>query len=164
MPNCRTVVPYNGTKEQEEQLRQVIARYKSTMGATMPVLQEAQEIFGYLPEEVLILIAEGLDLPLSEVYGVVTFYAQFTENPKGKYRVNVCLGTACYVKGSAAVMAAVEEKLNCKMGSITPDGTYSVDATRCIGACGLSPVMTVNDDVYAQMTPDKVGPILAKYV
>ena len=102
MPNCKTVVPYRGTPEQEERLRQVIAEHKGQPGATMPVLQAAQEIFGYLPEEVQIMVAEGLDIPLSEVYGVASFYAQFTLNPKGRYQISVCLGTACYVKGAAS--------------------------------------------------------------
>lgn len=163
MPNCKTVVPYHGTPEQEEQLRQIIAQHKQEQGAVMPVLQEAQAIFGYLPEEVQIMVAEGLDVPLSEVYGVSTFYSQFALNPKGKYQVSVCLGTACYVKGAADILAAVEQKLGCKSGSVTPDGTFSVDSTRCIGACGLAPVMMVNNDVYGRLTPDQVGPILDKY-
>lgn len=98
MPNCKTAVPYRGTPEQEERLRKVIEEHKGQPGATMPVLQAAQEIFGYLPEEVQIMVAEGLDIPLSEVYGVSTFYSFFTLNPKGKYQISVCLGTACYVK------------------------------------------------------------------
>lgn len=110
MPNCKTVVPYHGSPEQEERLRQVIAEHRGQPGATMPVLQAAQEIFGYLPEEVQIMVAEGLDIPLSEVYGVASFYAQFSMNPKGKYQISVCLGTACYVKGAAAVLNAVEQK------------------------------------------------------
>ena len=106
MPNCKTVVPYRGTPEQEERLRQVIAEHKGQPGATMPVLQAAQEIFGYLPEEVQIMVAEGLDIPLSEVYGVASFYAQFSMNPKGRYQISVCLGTACYVKGAASILNA----------------------------------------------------------
>ena len=116
MLNCKTVIPYQGTPEQEERLRQVIEAHKGQPGATMPVLQAAQEIFGYLPEEVQIMVAEGLDIPLSEVYGVSTFYSLFTLNPKGKYRISVCLGTACYVKGAADVLAAVEKKLGIKPG------------------------------------------------
>ena len=122
MPNCKTVVPYRGSPEQEERLRQVIAEHRGQPGATMPVLQAAQEIFGYLPEEVQIMVAEGLDIPLSEVYGVASFYAQFSMNPKGKYQISVCLGTACYVKGAAAVLNAVEQKLGIVPGAITPDG------------------------------------------
>ena len=164
MPNCKTVVPYQGTPEQEAKLRQVIAEHKDQPGATMPVLQAAQEIFGYLPEEAQIIIAEGLDIPLSEVYGVASFYAQFSMNPKGRYRVSVCMGTACYVKGAADVLEAVEKKLNIKTGSITPDGNFSIDACRCVGACGLAPVMMINSDVYGKVTPDQVSDILDKYM
>lgn len=163
MPNCKTMVPYRGTPEQEERLRQAIAEHRGQPGATMPVLQAAQEIFGYLPEEVQIMVAEGLEIPLEEVYGVASFYAQFTLNPKGRYQISLCLGTACYVKGAADVLAAVEENLGIKTGSITPDGKFSLDCCRCIGACGLAPVMMINDDVYGCLTPEKVGPILEKY-
>lgn len=163
MPNVKSVVPYNGTREQEERLRAVIEEHKGQPGATMPVLQAAQEIFGYLPEEVQIMVAEGLDIPLSEVYGVASFYAQFTLNPKGKYQISLCLGTACYVKGASDVLEAVQKRLGIKTGSITPDGKFSLDACRCIGACGLAPVMMINNDVYGRLTPDQVGAILDKY-
>ena len=163
MPNLKTAVPYQGTPEQEAKLREVIAAHKGQPGATMPVLQAAQDIFGYLPEEVQIMIAEGLDVPLSEVYGVVSFYAQFSVNPKGKYRVSVCLGTACYVKGAGDILQAVEKKLGINPGGITPDGKFSLDACRCIGACGLAPVMMINDDVYGRLTPDQVAGILDSY-
>lgn len=163
MPNCKTVVPYNGTPEQEQRLRQIIAEHKGQPGATMPVLQAAQDIFGYLPEEVQIIVAEGLGLPLSEVYGVASFYAQFSMNPKGRHQVSVCLGTACYVKGAADILSAVEAKLGIKTGSITGDGKFSLDACRCVGACGLAPVMMIGSDVYGRLTPDQVGPIIDKY-
>ena len=163
MPNVKTVVPYRGTPEQEEKLRQVIAQHKGEPGATMPVLQAAQEIFGYLPEEVQIIIAEGLDIPLSEVYGVASFYAQFSLNPKGTYQISICLGTACYVKGAGDILAAVEKKLGIKAGGITPDGRFSLDACRCIGACGLAPVMMINEDVYGRLTPGQVAGILDSY-
>ena len=163
MPNVKTVVPYQGTPEQEEKLRQVIDAHKGQPGATMPVLQAAQEIFGYLPEEVQIMVAEGLDIPLSEVYGVASFYAQFTLNPKGTYQISVCLGTACYVKGAGDILAAIEKKLGIKSGGITPDGKFSLDACRCIGACGLAPVMTINEDVYGRLTPAQIPGILDSY-
>lgn len=163
MPNMKTVVPYQGTPEQEEKLRQVIAAHKGQPGATMPVLQAAQEIFGYLPEEVQIMIAEGLDIPLSEVYGVATFYAQFTLNPKGKYQISLCMGTACYVKGAGDILTALEQKLGIKAGGITPDGKFSIDACRCIGACGLAPVMTINEDVYGRLTANQIAGILDSY-
>ena len=163
MPNLKTAVPYQGTPEQEAQLREAIAAHKGQPGATMPVLQAAQDIFGYLPEEVQIMIAEGLDIPLSEVYGVVSFYAQFSVNPKGTYRISVCLGTACYVKGAGDILQAVQQKLGITSGGITPDGKFSLDACRCIGACGLAPVMMINDDVYGRLTPDQVAGILDSY-
>ena len=163
MPNCKTVVPYRGSPEQEERLRQVIAEHRGQPGATMPVLQAAQEIFGYLPEEVQIMIAEGMGIPLEEVYGISTFYSLYNLNPKGQYKITVCLGTACYVKGSQAILDKIVARLGCEVGSISPDGKYSVDATRCVGACGLAPVMMVNDDVYGRMTPDQVDDVLAKY-
>lgn len=163
MPNCKTVIPYHGTAQQEAELKKVIARYKGQPGATMPVLQAAQEIFGYLPEEVQIMVAEGLDIPLSEVYGVASFYAQFTMNPKGRHQISLCLGTACYVKGAGDVLAAIEKHLDIRAGGITPDGRFSLDACRCIGACGLAPVMMIGSDVYGRLTPDQVGDILAKY-
>ena len=163
MPNCKTVVPYRGTKEQEDQLREVIAQYKGKPGATMPVLQAAQEIFGYLPEDVQIIIAEGLDIPLSEIYGVASFYAQFTLNPKGEHQISLCLGTACYVKGAGDILEELEKQLGIKAGSVTPDGKFSIDACRCIGACGLAPVMTIGSDVYGRLTVKEIGPILDKY-
>jgi NADH-quinone oxidoreductase subunit E/NADP-reducing hydrogenase subunit HndA len=163
MPNVKTAVPYRGTPEQEARLREVIAAHKDQPGATMPVLQAAQEIFGYLPEEVQIMIAEGLDIPLSEIYGVVSFYAQFSLNPKGKYQISVCLGTACYVKGAGDILQAVQQKLGIVPGGITPDGKFSLDACRCIGACGLAPVMMINDDVYGRLTPGQVAGILDSY-
>ncbi|MBO4862683.1 MAG: NADH-quinone oxidoreductase subunit NuoE [Firmicutes bacterium] len=163
MPNLQTSVPFKGTKEQEEELRKVIAEYRDVPGATMPILQAAQNIYGYLPEEVQIIIAEELDVPVSEIYGVASFYAQFTMNPKGKYQISVCLGTACYVKGSANVLSAIETKLGIKPGGITPDGKFSLNACRCVGACGLAPVMMINEDVYGRLTPKEVGPILDKY-
>ena len=163
MPNCKTVIPYVGTQEQEERLRQVIAEHKGQAGATMPVLQAAQGIFGYLPEEVQIMVAEGLEVPLTEVYGVASFYAQFTLNPKGKHQISMCLGTACYVKGANDVLAAIEQKLGIKAGAITPDGKFSLDACRCIGACGLAPVMMIGNDVYGRLTADQIPAILDKY-
>ncbi|MDR0671835.1 MAG: NAD(P)H-dependent oxidoreductase subunit E [Oscillospiraceae bacterium] len=164
MPNTKTVVPFAGTAEQEQRLADVIARHKGQAGAAMPVLQEAQGIYGYLPEEVQIKVAEGLGISLSEVYGIASFYTQFSLNPKGQTEVNVCLGTACYVKGAGEILARVERKLDCKAGSVTPDGKFSVDATRCIGACGLAPVIVVGGDVYGRLVPDDIDAILDKYM
>ena len=157
MAKRKTAVPFQGTAEQEAKLRQIIAAHKDQKGALMPVLQQAQELYGYLPVEVQTIIAEGLGLSLSQVY------AQYILNPKGKYALAVCLGTACYVKGSGKVLERFEEKLGIKAGGITPDGKYSLDATRCIGACGLAPVMTVNGKVYGKLVPEDVDRILAEY-
>ena len=163
MAKRKTAVPFQGTAEQEAKLRESIAAHKDQQGALMPVLQQAQELYGYLPVEVQTIIAEGLGLSLSQVYEVVTFYAQYTLNPKGKYAMAVCLGTACYVKGSGKILERFEEKLGIQAGGITPDGKYSLDATRCIGACGLAPVMTVNGKVYGKLVPEDVDRILAEY-
>lgn len=159
----KTTVAFSGTKEQEEKLLKVISEHKGQAGALIPVLHEAQDIYGYLPIEVQKIISDGLDVPMAEIYGVVTFYTQFTTNPKGKYNVAVCLGTACYVKGSGAILDKIKEKLGIDVGECTPDGKYSIEATRCIGACGLAPVLTVNEDVYGRLTVDDVDDILAKY-
>ncbi len=152
------------TSEQDERLRQIIEKYKDAEGALIPVLHEAQEIYGYLPKEVQQRISEGLDIPMSEIYGVVTFYTQFSIYPKGQYQVAVCLGTACYVKGSGDIIDKIKQKLGIDVGQCTDDGKFSLDATRCIGACGLAPVLTVNDEVYGRLTVDDVDEILAKYM
>lgn len=155
---------FKGTKKQESELLKVIEKYKGTEGALIPTLHEAQEIYGYLPVEVQQIISDGLGISMAEIYGVVTFYTQFTTNPKGRYKIAVCLGTACYVKGSGDILEKIMEKLGIGVGECSEDGKYSLDATRCIGACGLAPVMTVNDDVYGRLVPDDVEGILAKYV
>jgi len=154
---------FSGTKEQEEKLIEVINHYKGTEGALIPVLHEAQEIYGYLPIEVQTIISKNLGVSMAEIYGVVTFYTQFTTQPKGKYKIGVCLGTACYVKGSGTLLDKLKEKWGISEGECTPDGKFSIDATRCIGACGLAPVITVNDDVYGKLTVDEIDGILAKY-
>ena len=155
---------FNGTGEQEKALRDFIAKHKSERGCLMPVLHEAQNIYGYLPSEVQTLIAEELNISLAEVYGVATFYTQFSLQPKGKHRVSVCLGTACYVKGADKILSAVEKELRISCGECTPDGKFSIDSCRCVGACGLAPVMIVDDDVYGKMTPEQVPTILEKYM
>ncbi len=153
-----------GTKEQFEELDKIIAKYKDTQGALIPVLHEAQEVFGYLPVEVQEKISEGLNVAMAEIYGVVTFYTQFSINPKGKYKIGVCLGTACYVKGSGDILEKIKQKLGIEVGECTSDGKFSLDATRCIGACGLAPVLTVNDDVYGRLVVDDIDGILEKYM
>lgn len=160
---AKTSVPFTGTKEQEEQLLQVIENYREQQGALMPILQEAQGIYGYLPIEVQQIIALELDMPLEEVYGVVTFYSQFSLNPKGRYKISVCLGTACYVKGSGDIYDRLQQQLGISGGECTADGKFSLEACRCIGACGLAPVLTINEEVYGRLVNDDVATILAKY-
>ncbi|MCQ2518806.1 MAG: NAD(P)H-dependent oxidoreductase subunit E [Lachnospiraceae bacterium] len=163
MSSKKTTVPFAGTKEQEEALMKVIAENKGQKGALMPVMQKAQDIYGYLPIEVQTMIADGMEVPLEKVYGVATFYSQFALNPKGKYQISVCLGTACYVKGSGDVYAKIEEILGIKGGECTPDGKFSLDACRCVGACGLAPVMMINDEVFGRLKPDDVKGILEQF-
>ena len=163
MKKKMTTVAFKGTQEQEAKLDAVIAELKGQEGAVMRVLQSAQEIYGYLPIEVQRHIALGLDIPLTEVYGVSTFYSQFSLNPKGEVAIAVCLGTACYVKGSGEIIDKITEVLGVKAGDTSPDGRYSLEATRCIGACGLAPVLTINNEVYGRLTAKEVPGILAKY-
>ncbi|MCL2828277.1 MAG: NAD(P)H-dependent oxidoreductase subunit E [Oscillospiraceae bacterium] len=164
MPNTKTTVPFTGTKEQEAALKEVIAFHKGQPGASMPVLQAAQEIYGYLPEEVQIMVADGLEIPLTEVYGIVSFYSQFVMNPKGKINIAVCMGTACYVVGAGDILDDISEKVCCKAGEITDDGKISVEATRCIGACGLAPVLTINEDVYGKLSRGEIEPVIDSYL
>ncbi len=158
-----TTVMFRGTKEQEAKLLAVIEEYRGVKGAMMPVLQKAQEIYGYLPVEVQKIIAEKMEVPLEEVYGVASFYSQFALNPKGEIAIAVCLGTACYVKGSQDLVDRITEILGLPAGSTSPDGKYSLEATRCIGACGLAPVLTINNEVYGRLVKSDIDGILAKY-
>ena len=153
MKKTLTTVMFRGTKAQEEQLDAVIAAHKGMPGALMPVLQQAQEIYGYLPIEVQRMIALKMEISIDEVYGVSTFYSQFVLNPKGEIAIAVCLGTACYVKGSGDILDKITQILGLPAGSTTPDGKYSLEATRCIGACGLAPVLTINNEVYGKLVP-----------
>ncbi len=155
--------PFNGTKEQEQQLIEVINELRNEPGCLMPIMQKAQEIYGYLPYEVQKIISDNLKVPMEKVYGVATFYAQFSLNPKGKFHVSVCLGTACYVKGSGEIFEELKKELGIDEGECTPDGMFSLDTCRCVGACGLAPVMLVNDDVYGKITADDVKDIIGKY-
>ncbi len=151
------------TKENFEKLDQVIAKYKGKPGALMPVLTEAQKTFGCVSMEIQKKISEELNIPLAEIYGVATFYSQFSLEPKGEFVVGVCLGTACYVKGAQEVIDKIAKELNVEVGKTTEDGKFTLVATRCIGACGLAPVLTVNEDVYGKLVADDVDGILSKY-
>ena len=179
-------LPFHDTAEQAEKLDAVIAGLKGQAGAVMPALHQAQEIYGYLhfqrqisvnllalhqaqeiygylPLEVQKKIADGLEVPLEEVYGVSTFYSQFSLTPKGRNHISVCLGTACYVKGADKVLDRIVAKLGIQPEECTEDGLFSLTACRCIGACGLAPVMMINEDVYGRLVPEDVDGILDKY-
>ncbi len=156
----------NGCRCEQElykQLDQVIDAYRGKPDCLIQVLHKAQQVFGYLPKEVQKRVAEGLGVSLNEVYGVATFYSFFSLQPKGKHQVNVCQGTACYVRGSSKVLARIEKELGVGPGETTADGNFSVEVVRCLGACGLGPVMTVDEDVHARLKPDKVPSILKRY-
>ena len=159
-----TTVVFRGTPEQEKELIAVIDKYKDVKGKMMPILQEAQAIYGYLPIEVQKIIAERTGISLEEIYGVVSFYAQFKLNPEGEVAVAVCLGTACYVKGSGDIIEECSKILGVPVGSTSADGKYSLEATRCIGACGLAPVLTINGEVYGRLVASDMAGILAKYM
>lgn len=146
-----------------EELKAFIAEHKDMQGPLMPIMQFAQESFGYLSLENMIIIADSLGIPVTEVYGVATFYAQFSLTPKGDNIISVCQGTACYVKGGAQVLARVESELGITSNETTADGKFTIQDTRCLGCCGLAPVMTINEDVYGKLTADMIPAILAKY-
>ncbi len=150
--------------ERYQKLAEIIAKHAGESGALIPVLHQAQQVFGYLPHDVQALIAEGLNVPLSEVDGVITFYSLFTSEPQGRYKVGICLGTACYVKGAALVLEELKKELGIDINETSTDGLFTLEVTRCVGACGLAPVMTIGDDVYGRLTPEDVPGILDKYV
>ncbi|ADG83389.1 NADH dehydrogenase (ubiquinone) 24 kDa subunit [Thermincola ferriacetica] len=145
------------------ELDKVIEEYRGTPGALIPVLHKAQEIFGYLPEEVQYRISQGLGLPLADVYGVVTFYSRFTLVPKGKHDIGVCLGTACYVKGAGELVGWLDKELGLKPGGITRDGLFSLETTRCVGACGMAPVVTIGEEVKGRLTVEQFSEIIREY-
>jgi NADH:ubiquinone oxidoreductase subunit E len=144
-------------------LKEFIDSNKSRDGILMQTLQQAQLIFGYLPIEVQKFISYELDIPLAEVYGVATFYTQFSIKPKGKHKIGVCLGTACYVKGAQAILDKLCDVLNISVGETTEDNLFTLESTRCLGCCGLAPVMMIDDDVYGKLEPKNIPEILAKY-
>ena len=158
-----STIPFKDTPEQAAKLDAVIAECTPDVSKLMHVMQEAQGIYGYLPFEVQQKIADGMKVPLEKVYGVATFYAQFALSPKGQYAISVCLGTACYVKGAQELLDELSAQLGIGAEECTADGKFSLTACRCIGACGLAPVMTVNDDVYGKITAADIKGILAKY-
>lgn len=153
----------NSKIENLDELKSIIDKHRETPGCLMQIMQEAQQKYGYLPIEVQDMISSELNVPLTEVYGVSTFYSLFNLEPKGKYTVGVCLGTACYVKGSQDIIDKISKELGIKVGETTEDGKFTLEATRCVGACGLAPVLMVNDDVYGRLQVKEVEDILKKY-
>lgn len=149
--------------EKYQELEKVLDQYRGQKNALITVLHRAQELFGYLPQDVQMKTAEALEVPLAEVYGVVTFYALFSTKPKGKYKIGACKGTACYVRGSERVLERIEKELGVRAGDTTPDAKFSLEIVRCLGACGLGPVIMVNDDVHARLKPDKIPGVLGRY-
>lgn len=151
------------TREHREAVAKLIEPYRGQPGSLIQVLHKAQNTVGYLPREIQVQIAEGLNVPLAKVYGVVSFYSFFTTNPRGKHKISVCAGTACYVRGANQLLNQLEEDLNIKPGKTSEDGMFSLDVVRCLGACGLGPVVTVDEDVYGRVTAEKLADVLAKY-
>ena len=147
-------------KRVREETKSILAKYKKDKSNLIQVLNEVQEHFGYIPPKAQMEISEYLGIEMAEIYGVITFYSRFTLKPKGKYNISVCLGTACFVKGSEKLLDIAKEALKIKEGETTPDGKFSIDATRCIGACGLAPVFTVNEEVYGKATPEMMKKVI----
>lgn len=146
-----------------KEVKEILEKYKKDKSNLIQILNEIQEKYGYIPKQAQIEVSEYLSIPMAEIYGVITFYSRFTLEPKGKYNISVCLGTACFVKGSQALLDRLKERLKIEEGQTTADGKFSIDATRCVGACGLAPVFTVNDEVYGKATVKKLDEVLDKY-
>lgn len=153
----------NLTDSQKEKIKEICASYNNDPGELINVLHKTQGVFGYLPEEVQREIAVNLGIPVAKVYGVVTFYSFFTMTPKGKHAISVCMGTACYVRGAEKVVDEVKKQLNINVGEVTPDGKFSLDCLRCVGACGLAPVMLIGDKVYGRVEPKEIKGILDSF-
>lgn len=153
-----------GGNEKDEEMQKILEAYSKDKSNLIQILNEVQVHYGYIPKHAQMAISEYLDMPMADIYGVITFYSRFTLKPKGKYNVSVCLGTACFVKGSEKILDRLKEKLGIDVGQTTPDGKFSIEATRCIGACGLAPVFTVNDEVYGKATPELLDKVIDEYM
>ncbi len=149
--------------EQIEKLDEIVEKYKGQAGGLIPVLERAQELLGFLPVVVQKRIGRGLNIPFSHVYGVVTFYSFFTMQPRGKHTVRVCLGTACYVRGGKKIAENMEKIFGIKEGETTPDKMFTYETVRCLGACGLGPVVVIDENVHGRVKPDKLKDILNQY-
>lgn len=153
----------NCNKKITDRVREICASHHNNSGELVMILHEAQSLLGYLPQEIQEVVAEQLDIPIAQVYGVVTFYSYFTMEPKGRFPISVCMGTACYVRGAEKILEELELQLEIKVGETTSDGLFSLNCLRCVGACGLAPVVTIGDKVYGRLTTDKIRDILADY-
>lgn len=152
-----------GNNHKDEKMEKILSKYDKDKSNLIQILNEVQEAYGYVPKHAQLAISEYLGATMAEVYSVITFYSRFTLKPKGKYNVAVCLGTACFVKGSEQILDKLKQKLGIDVGETTPDGKFSIEATRCIGACGLAPVFTINDEVYGKATPEMLDKIIDEY-
>ncbi|AAM24146.1 NADH-quinone oxidoreductase subunit E [Caldanaerobacter subterraneus subsp. tengcongensis MB4] len=150
-------------KDKVEKFKKSIENYREIPGSLIAVMNDAQEIFGYLPIEVQLFISQEMKVPLTEIFGISTFYSRFTLKPSGKYKINLCMGTACYVRGAAMLLEKIKEKLGIEVGETTEDGKFSLEPTRCLGACALAPVMMINGEVFGRLTPNDVDEILKKF-
>ena len=153
-----------GGDQKDERMEKILKPYKQDKSNLIQILNDVQEAYGYIPRDAQLAISEYLGVPMAEIYGVITFYSRFSLKPKGKYNVAVCLGTACYVKGSEKILDKLKEKLGVDVGQTTKDGKFSIEATRCIGACGLAPVFTVNGEVYGKATPELLEKVIDEYM
>ena len=158
MENCE------GCLGEDTNMKEILSKYKQDKDNLIQILNEVQEFYGYVPEKAQKAISEYLNIPMAEIYGVVTFYSRFTLKPKGKYHIAVCLGTACFVKGSEKILDRAKERLQIDIGETTKDGKFSLEETRCVGACGLAPVFTVNNEVYGKATVKMIDEVLDKYM
>lgn len=151
-------------KKVREETKEILQKYPAERDRLIAILNDIQEKYGYIPKKAQMEISEYLHMPMAEIYGVITFYSRFTLEPKGKYSISVCLGTACFVKGSKSLMDRLEERLHIKAGEVTKDGKFSIDEVRCVGACGLAPVFMINDEVYGNATVKKLDEVLDRYM
>ena len=148
----------------KQEVKEILEQYTTAKDNLVPILNDVQVKYGYIPQIAQSEISEYLSIPMAEIYGVITFYSRFTLKPKGKYAISVCLGTACFVKGSEKIMSRLKERLGIKEGETTEDGKFSIDSTRCLGACGIAPVFTVNGEVYGKATVKKLEEVLDELI
>ena len=148
----------------KKETKEIIGKYSKEKNQLIAILNDVQERYGYIPKQAQMVISEELEIPMAEIYGVITFYSRFTLAPKGKYNISICLGTACYVKGAQKLLDRAIERLEIKPGEVTPDGKFSIDDVRCVGACGLAPVFMINDEVYGNATVKQFDEVIDKYI